>query len=616
DTAKFFGPSYIEKTEAYLDKHGQKSAFSGRFSGFIRPFISFVAGVRRIDYRRFQIFNFLGAVAFGFVFIVTGFILGEGWQFTALWIDRFDLFIFGAVAVVAINVYVWKIIVDNKLAIKASVKLFFKSLVLAVKENKFLRKWADKHPRLAGFIKRRLSADGYLGIHFTVGFLAISLFLWGFFSVVEDIIFRNDLYLVDLRVVNLMSALRTPVLNRIMLFITDFGEWQMITLLSLIVILMLLRRRKISQLFTLAAGVVGGVLLFSLTKIISHRSRPPLFDRIFPVGGYSFPSGHSVMAVVFYGLLTYFLIRVVKKWRIKAAIFLGGIFFVFLIGLSRVYLGVHYPTDVVGGWMLGFFWLAIIITALEIRIRYFPPSHTPVIISSKKIFSVVIIFLVIFYAVFAFVFYKIREPYLYPIESKTYQAIPVPAPEDIFSVLPKTSETLTGSPMEPISLIFVGSKAQIEKSFIAAGWVEADKITPTSIWKIMEAASFGGAYLKAPMTPSFFNYAINNFGFEKQLGSVLNRHHLRFWQTNFVFNGERIWVVTASFDEGLKYLVVHHITPNIDKERDFVLKDILATGLVKGYKEYQLVSAESGHNQAGDYFYTDGKAYIVILKNN
>ena len=132
----------------------------------------------------------------------------------------------------------------------------------------------------------------------------------------------------------------------------------------------------------------------------------------------------------------------------------------------------------------------------------------------------------------------------------------------------------------------------------------------------MDAAWFGASYPQAPMTPSFFDYAINNFGYEKQLGSVLDRHHLRFWQTKFTFGGQKIWVATASFDEGLKYFVVHHITPNIDQERDFVLKSILPTGLVSNYKEYQLVSPRSGYNQAGDYFYTDGKAYIIILKTN
>jgi undecaprenyl-diphosphatase len=321
------------------------------------------------------------------------------------------------------------------------------------------------------------------------------------------------------------------------------------------------------------------------------------------------------MSVVVYGFLAYLLIKAVKNWKAKAAILLGGIFFISLIGFSRIYLGVHYPSDVLGGWLLGFFWLTVIITALEIQLKYFPFKNLPVFITSKKFFSASVIALILFFAVFSFEFYQIREPYLLFGEYKNSQIVETPLPEGVFGVLPKSSEMLTGAPMEPISLVFVGSQTQIEKAFNAAGWLEADPITFGSVLKITAAALLRISYPRAPMTPSFFNYLPDNFGFEKQVNSILDRHHLRFWKTNFTYNGENIWVSTASFDEGLKYLITHHIDPNIDKERDFVLTSLLPTGFVKNYREIQLVSPEEGQNQSGDSFFTDGKAYVIFLGN-
>ncbi len=615
DTAKFFHNKYLAYAENYFKNHGGKSVFWGRFLGPVRPFISFVAGVGRMDWRRFQIFNAISAVLFGIIFISAGFIFGDSWQFLALWIDRLGLMIISILALVAVYLYLWRVIGKNRRAIQSFFKSLFSSFSLAIKENIYYKKFIKSHPRFINFVRRRLSAEEYLGIHFTAGLVIGALFLWGFLGVVEDLISKDALYLADLRVVNLAASFRTPFLDRLMLFITDFGEWQMITVLSLIIAIILLRRKKISQLLSLVAGLAGGSVLFSLTKIISHRQRPPIIDRLYSIGGYSFPSGHSVMSVVIYGFLAYLIIKAVKNWKAKAAIFLGGIFFVGLIGFSRVYLGVHYPSDVLGGWLLGLFWLTVIITALEIQLKYFSLKNPPALITSKKFFNASVAALILFFVVFSVVFYKVREPLLLFGESKNSQITPAPLPEDIFGVLPKSSETLTGSPMEPISLVFVGSQAQINKVFGAAGWLKADPITFGSVLKITVAALFQTSYSRAPMTPSFFNYFPDDFGFEKQVGSILDRHHLRLWKTNFTYNGENIWVSTASFDEGLKYLITHHINPDIDKERDFVLAGLLQTGLVEDYREIQLVPPEQGQNQAGDAFFTDGKAYIIFLRN-
>jgi len=110
-----------------------------------------------------------------------------------------------------------------------------------------------------------------------------------------------------------------------------------------------------------ALAVGGAEILNDLLKLLFARHRPPLAD----LASSSFPSGHATGSIVLYGLLVYFALRAGGPlWRrILAAV--AGLLVVLLVGLSRVYLGEHYPTDVLGGWAIGLLWLAGVVTAVE-----------------------------------------------------------------------------------------------------------------------------------------------------------------------------------------------------------------------------------------------------------
>lgn len=114
--------------------------------------------------------------------------------------------------------------------------------------------------------------------------------------------------------------------------------------------------------------MIGISVLTSSLKELFERDRPNLIQE-YDGTGYSFPSGHSTGPMVFYGFIIYLIIRsrfpLVAKWIV--GIVLGLL--IFLIGFSRIYLGVHYASDVIGGFLLGFAWLATNIAILEITIR-------------------------------------------------------------------------------------------------------------------------------------------------------------------------------------------------------------------------------------------------------
>lgn len=107
------------------------------------------------------------------------------------------------------------------------------------------------------------------------------------------------------------------------------------------------------------------MILDLLLKIIFHRQRPSFDDSYLVFYGYSFPSGHTIAATLLYGLLAVFTVIVLETWLWRVGAVLNAIAMILLIGFSRVYLGAHYLSDVLGAVAAGFAWLAFSLTAVD-----------------------------------------------------------------------------------------------------------------------------------------------------------------------------------------------------------------------------------------------------------
>lgn len=163
----------------------------------------------------------------------------------------------------------------------------------------------------------------------------------------------------DLAVRDTVHAWTSPFATQALLAITMLGsEWVMLPL-GAIVVWRLATIGRCRQAILLAAGSLGAELLSNLLKLAFHRPRPAVFFGLSPLETYSFPSGHAFVGTVFYGLLAAIL-TTFDGWRPKrAGIIATAMLTAFPIGFSRVYLGYHYPSDVLAGWICAAGWLAL-----------------------------------------------------------------------------------------------------------------------------------------------------------------------------------------------------------------------------------------------------------------
>ena len=186
--------------------------------------------------------------------------------------------------------------------------------------------------------------------------------LWAFVALAAEMI-EGDLHSFDETV---LLALRTPgdptnpiggpQVEVAMRDLTALGGVTVLTLISLsVMIFLILHRQRASALF-LAAAILGGQGLSHLAKSGFSRPRPDLVPHGVDVVTASFPSGHSMMAAVTYLTLAVMLARTERHMRVRAFYIAVAALLTVLVGVSRVYLGVHWPSDVLAGWTLGAAW--------------------------------------------------------------------------------------------------------------------------------------------------------------------------------------------------------------------------------------------------------------------
>jgi len=350
-------PKRLARLDRFYEQHGNKTIFIARFVTGLRVFAALCAGAARMRWRTFALYNLAGALPWAVVITLLGFFFGQSWELLHRWIGRASEIVGGAVVLVFALVWLWRSLARHEAAIKQRWEGLLELPGVAASRHRFASQIA--------FLQDRLSPQGYLGLHLTLGALLFIGSAWLFGGIAEDVVHGDPLTAVDVGVSGWLHARKDPQLIAVMRVFTKLGTTVFVSSAALLVGLLLLWRHQWYWLLTLVLVVPGGMLLNLLLKSAFHRHRPSFNDPILTLSSYSFPSGHTMAATVLYGVLATFAVRVIEAWRWRVlAVLIAGLI-ILLVGFSRIYLGAHYLSDVLAAVAEGLAWLALSLTAVE-----------------------------------------------------------------------------------------------------------------------------------------------------------------------------------------------------------------------------------------------------------
>ncbi|UOR13364.1 phosphatase PAP2 family protein [Halobacillus amylolyticus] len=200
------------------------------------------------------------------------------------------------------------------------------------------------------------------------GFISVGSAFFIFIEIAEDVM-EKEKFAADQIATDLVNTISTGQLSIVVGWITEAGAVPIITVASIVLAIYLLFFSSFSAWVTVYFGVnmIGISLLTKGLKLMFERQRPDTLVQ-YDGTGFSFPSGHTTGAATFYGFLIYLTVisPLDKRWKWPINILLATV--ILLVALSRVYLGVHFFTDIIAGLLLGLSWLFICIGALELTI--------------------------------------------------------------------------------------------------------------------------------------------------------------------------------------------------------------------------------------------------------
>jgi len=523
-------PGMLKNGEVFFSRHGGKSILLGRFVGPVRPVIPVVAGMMGMAPLHFALVNILSAVGWALAYILPGVFFGNSLAMAGAVSSRLALLIL--LIAVSCWLFVW---LGHRLVLLATRRL--------PGWLNLLKEWSAATSPVSGplrFVKKVIfSIVRNQGGDWFVGLLALTIIAagWGFLGILQDVLSRDPLVLTDQAVYHFFQSLRTPWANQIMVAVTELGDaFVNVSLTGVILVVLLIRRCYRAAGFLLLA-MAGGSLGVQALKWLIHLPRP--VDIYHGASAYGFPSGHTTMSVVLYGFLAVLMARgLAGAWRWGLVI--SALLFSFIIAFSRLYLGAHWLSDVLGGFFIGITWTAFL------GIVYYRRPDTAI---PRRLLMLVAIMTIIMAGAWHVGQRHARDLAFY---APRYKLVNMP-----FTVwqgagwrtLPAWRIDMAGEREQPLTVQWVGKVGNLSQNLISKGWQRAPLLDMKNILGMFSPDT---PLVDLPVLPHLQNGQAEGLLLMRQ--DVDRRLLLRLWPSAVMINDLPLWVGTITSQKR------HHLT--------------------------------------------------------
>jgi membrane protein DedA with SNARE-associated domain len=227
----FFKREYLDEAKGFFDKHGGKTVFLGRFMSWLRSFAPVVAGISRMPYSKFLLFNVAGGAAWATIFSLLGFFIGNSWGIIKVYLGRIGVFAFiCGVVIIYFSFFFTK-----------------KRRLIQEKIGWIDRKLSSQTPKTWSFVKDRFSFGRWYGLNLTIALISLILALFSFSEIVEDLIGKQTLFHLDFKIQCLLEGMIGPEVTESMVDILDFGGTYLILTTIVLTFLFLVYKRERSS---------------------------------------------------------------------------------------------------------------------------------------------------------------------------------------------------------------------------------------------------------------------------------------------------------------------------------------------------------------------------------
>ncbi|MFH1583068.1 MAG: bifunctional DedA family/phosphatase PAP2 family protein [Candidatus Falkowbacteria bacterium] len=317
----FLNEEKYNKTKDLVSEHTGKALIVGRFSPFTRAVSAFLAGIYKIKFPKFVFYSIVGGVSWATLSVLLGYVMGQGFESATKY--------FGRVVLAAIILIIL---------------IFLAYRALNKRKQVFLKKHSL-----------------YLALN------ALSIYI--FSKMIEDYLDKESTYHFDLWLNQNITSVWQPWLNKLMIFITNILSPEILLAVAILAAIYFFIKKNWYNTALIFMGSVGGLILGAILKQLIGRLRP--LGGLVAESGLSFPSQHSLMALIFFSLIMFLFTEKIKNKLFKILFIFSNLFFIILVGFSRIYLKVHWFSDIIAGLALGLFWLTFLILAFAVIIKLF-----------------------------------------------------------------------------------------------------------------------------------------------------------------------------------------------------------------------------------------------------